>query len=70
MLLTAVLCFSRLHALLVTSEKRGLLTFESNSITADGSDGIIDIILSLYSRVDMDHLKVHWHTAEPTLQTT
>lgn len=44
----------------------GLLTLEGNSITADGSYGIVNVILSLYRRVDMHHLKVHWHTAEPT----
>lgn len=41
------------------------VTFEGNSITADGSDGIADVILSLQCRVDMYHLKVHRHTAEP-----
>lgn len=66
MLLTAVLCFSCFHALLVTLKKGVLLTFERNSITADGSDGIIDIVLSLHGRVDMHHLKVHWDTAEPS----
>lgn len=50
-------------------EKRILLTFEGNSITTDGSDGIIDIVLGLQRRVDVHHFKVHRHTAEPTAQT-
>lgn len=48
-----------------TEKHKGLLAFEGNSVTADGSDGIVDIILRLQSRVDMHHLKVHRHAAEP-----
>lgn len=54
------MCFSYLYI------GNGLLTLEGNSITANGSDGIVDIILSLCSRVYVNHLKIHWHTAEPT----
>lgn len=50
-------------------KKRVLLTFEGNSITTDGSDGVIDIILGLQRRVDVHHFKVHRNTAEPTART-
>jgi len=41
------------------------LTFKGHSITADGSDGIIDVIFSGQGGVDVHHLKVHGHAAEP-----
>lgn len=66
MLHTTVLSFS---CSACDTEITVLRTFEGNSITTDGSDGIIDIILSLQRRVDVHHLKVHWNTAEPTAQT-
>lgn len=45
--------------------KGGLPTLEGNSVSADGSDGIFDVILALQCRVDMYHLKVDWNTTEP-----
>lgn len=45
--------------------KINLNTFEGNSVSADGSDGIIDVVLTLQCRVDMYHLKVDRNTAEP-----
>lgn len=46
-------------------QKNNLNTFEGNSVSADGSDGIIDVVLTLQCRVHMYHLKVNWNTAEP-----
>ncbi|KAF3860410.1 hypothetical protein F7725_000665 [Dissostichus mawsoni] len=46
-----------LTTVLVTQKQRGLLAFEGNTITANGHDGIVDIILRLISRVDMNHLE-------------
>lgn len=45
--------------------KNSFSTFEGDSVSADGSDGIIDVILTLQGRVDMYHLKVDRNTAEP-----
>lgn len=45
--------------------KNSLSTFEGDPVSADGSDGVIDVILTLQGRVDMYHLKVHRNTAEP-----
>lgn len=49
--------------------RRKRLTFEGYSITANGSDGVIDVIFSLQGRIDLYHLKVHGYTAEPTDKT-
>lgn len=51
------------------TDKRALLTFEGDSIAADGHDGVVHIILILQRGVDVHHLKVHWNTAEPATQT-
>lgn len=40
------------------------LTFQGNPISANGSNGIIHVTISFQRRVDMNHLKVHWYTAE------
>lgn len=45
--------------------KNSLSTFEGDPVSADGSDGVIDVVLTLQGRVDMYHLKVHGNTAEP-----
>lgn len=49
--------------------KRVLLAFKSNTVAADGHDGIVHIVLILQSRVDVHHFKIHWNTAEPAKQT-
>lgn len=45
--------------------KNSLSTFEGDPVSADGSDGIIDVVLTLQGRVDVYYLKVHRNTAEP-----
>lgn len=51
------------------TDKTILLTFQGDSIAADGHDGVVHVILILQRRVDVHHLKVHWNAAEPATET-
>lgn len=61
-------CFSCFHTLIEKKRRSCLLTLQGNSISPDGSDGIIHVIIGLQSGVDIHHLKINWHTGEPAAQ--
>ena len=60
------LCVSQTEAVFSNNGAWFILTLKSHSITPDGSDGVIDIILSVKRGVHIHHLKVHRNAAKPS----